>query len=272
LHCYFNHYLKGINRDRLGKIVCRAPDFQRGVWFQHDIFTDSQILWKKEIEFISRNENETLVTASSGTILASLCKKIMSHGLEDLSFAAGIPGTVGGAVIMNAGTGTGTISDHLHSIEILEGGGTIRRVERSQLIFSHRKLEFKSPDLNSTAPSPVILKASFLLKQGSRDKIMTSWQNLMESRKKSQPHGVPSAGCFFKNPATGKAAGALIDSAGLKKRRVGDAMVSDTHANFIVNMGNATANEILTLHDIVRETVKEQFGINLSAEVIIKGE
>ncbi len=230
----------------------------------------SLVKMEKELEFIPQNDHETMVTTSAGTILALMCKKTMAHGLEDLSFAAGIPGTVGGAVIMNAGTGTGTISDHLHSIEIMDNDGTIRRVEKSELLFSHRKLEFIS--LYPESFSPVILKASFLLKKGSRDKILASWDTLMKSRKNSQPHGLPCAGCFFKNPPTGKSAGELIDRAGLKKKRVGDAMVSALHANFIVNMGNATAHDILTLHNIIKESVKEQFGINLSAEVIVKGE
>ncbi len=171
--------------------------------------------------------------------------------------------------MMNAGTGTSTMADHLYSIDILDRSGTIQTLGRSQLIFSHRKLEFPSlPD----EKIPVILSTSFLLKKGNRATIRASWQTLMDKRKASQPHGLASAGCFFKNPATGKSAGELIDKAGLKNRRIGDAMVSEIHANFIVNLGNATAHDILTLHDIIKQTVKEQFDTNLSAEVVIKGE
>lgn len=224
---------------------------------------------RTSMETISGNGNEFLVTASAGTILATLCRKTIEHGLEDLSFTAGIPGTVGGAVMMNAGTGTSTMADHLYSIDILDHSGTIQTLGRSQLIFSHRKLEFPSlPD----EKTPVILSTSFLLKKGNRATIKASWQTLMDKRKASQPHGLASAGCFFKNPATGKSAGELIDKAGLKNRRIGDAMVSGIHANFIVNLGNATAHDILTLHDIIKQTVKEQFDTNLSAEVVIKGE
>ncbi|MBF0199725.1 MAG: UDP-N-acetylmuramate dehydrogenase [Desulfamplus sp.] len=243
------------------------------------------------------NENsQYMVTASAGTILARLCRKTMSEGLGDLSFAAGIPGTVGGAIAMNAGTGTGTISSHLQSIEVLDGDGTIKTVAKDQLYFSHRHLEFSASSLGSremqqndrvkkngvlkeknakaisTAKLPIILKGSFLLQKTDRQKIMESWQAIMEKRKLSQPHGLPCAGCFFKNPAGGKPAGELIDMAGLKKRRVGDAMVSDIHANFIVNLGNASAGDILALMDIITARVEKDFGIILASEVTIKGE
>lgn len=264
----------------------------------------SLVKMEGEVRISSLNKNEFLVKAPAGTILASLCKKTMGHGLEDLSFAAGIPGTVGGAVMMNAGTGTGTISDHLCSIDILNYNGTIHTLNRDQLTFLHRKLEFPSqavkghdsgqaagkaertikkisspcsgssvkPEISKRSFTPVILTASFVLKKGSRDKVTASWKLLMDKRRVSQPHGLASAGCFFKNPANGKSAGELIDKAGLKNRRIGDAMVSEVHANFIVNLGNATAHDILALHDIVKSTVKREFNITLSAEVVIKGE
>lgn len=222
-----------------------------------------------------------IVSVSAGTHLATLCRKTIKLGLEDLSFAAGIPGTVGGAVMMNAGTGLGTISDRLISIDILDPDNNIRTLDRSQLLFSHRKLEFIQPF--SPMFRPIILRASFLLTKGSRDKVEKSWRELIDKRRASQPHGFPSAGCFFKNPdiviqnsslASERviSAGKLIDMAGLKRRRVGDAMVSDRHANFILNLGNATASDILTLRTIVKDTVFEKFGVHLSEEVIIQGE
>ena len=225
------------------------------------------------------------VTASAGMQLSALCKKTMALKLEDLSFAAGIPGTVGGAIMMNAGTGLGTISRHLHSIEILDGHGNVKTLEKCDLKFSHRTLHFpdgmdKDKKLNSKCPerkrfsktSPIILNATFLLTKGNSDKLNAAWQDLMDRRKASQPTGVACAGCFFKNPDDGNPAGWLIDQAGLKKKRVGGAMVSDIHANFIVNTGNATAKDILDLQDIVQKTVKSRFGITLSPEVIITGE
>ncbi|MBF0301599.1 MAG: UDP-N-acetylmuramate dehydrogenase [Desulfamplus sp.] len=222
-----------------------------------------------------------IVSVSAGTSLTALCLKTIKLGLEDLSFAAGIPGTVGGAVMMNAGTGLGTISDRLISIDILDQDNNISTLDRSQLLFSHRKLEFVPPF--TPLFRPIILRASFLLTKGSREKVERSWKNLIQKRRASQPHGFPSAGCFFKNPDIVNStenlinqpiipAGKLIDMAGLKRKRVGDAMVSDRHANFILNLGNATASEILTLRNIVKETVFKKFGVHLSEEVIIQGE
>ncbi|MBF0204982.1 MAG: UDP-N-acetylmuramate dehydrogenase [Desulfamplus sp.] len=230
---------------------------------------------KNEIEIQNLDAEQTLVSVSAGTILAALCRKTIRHGLEDLSFAAGIPGTVGGAVMMNAGTGFGTISDRLISVDILDQDNNLRTLDRSKLLFSHRKLEFLLPssiDGGKKDGKPVIVRASFLLKRGSREKVAQSWISLMNKRRISQPHGIPSAGCFFKNPDFGKSAGQLIDMAGLKKKRVGDAMISDKHANFILNLGNATALEILTLRNVVKETVFEKFAVDLSEEVIIQGE
>ncbi|MBF0229965.1 MAG: UDP-N-acetylmuramate dehydrogenase [Desulfamplus sp.] len=223
---------------------------------------------KNEIQIEDINSKQVKVSASAGTNLSTLCRKTIKLGLEDLSFAAGIPGTVGGAVMMNAGTGLGTISDYLTSIDILDRDNNIKTLDKSELIFSHRKLEFKNFPIK-----PIILRASFLLTKGSREKVENSWRTLIEKRRASQPHGFPSAGCFFKNPDIGDlSAGQLIDMSGLKKKRVGDAMVSDKHANFILNLGNATASEIITLKDIVKESVFQKFGIMLSEEVIIQGE
>lgn len=276
----------------------------------------SLVRMRGEIEMQDLNNGCIVVSVSSGTTLAALCHRTIKLGLEDLSFAAGIPGTVGGAVMMNAGTGFGTISDRLISIDVLDKDNNLNTIDRSALIFSHRKLEFltknqidshcrvslknesclpgiarkpllKSSEINgdkSTSLSladskgnqkelkPVIVRASFLLKKGSREKVQRSWNALINKRKLTQPHGIPSAGCFFKNPGAEKSAGQLIDMAGLKKKRVGDAMVSDKHANFILNLGNATAQDVVTLKNIVKETVFEKFSINLAEEVIIHGE
>lgn len=276
----------------------------------------SLVRMRGEIEMQDLNNGHTVVSVSSGTVLAALCHKTIKHGLEDLSFAAGIPGTVGGAVMMNAGTGSGTISDRLISIDVLDQDNNLNTIDRSALVFSHRKLEFltknqidshckvsvknesclhgiakktlfKSSEINGDKSTslaladrennkkevkPVIVRASFLLKKGNREKVQRSWNTLIDKRKLTQPHGIPSAGCFFKNPGTERSAGQLIDMAGLKRKRIGDAMVSDKHANFILNLGNATAQEVVTLKNIVKETVFEKFSINLSEEVIIHGE
>lgn len=210
---------------------------------------------------------ESLVTASSGVILSTLARFAMAHGLDGFGFAAGIPGTVGGAVMMNAGTAMGTISDALVTLEILCRDGEVRTVDRRELGFSHRNLSF-----NGLGTEGLILGANFLLVQGDKAAMEAKWLGHLEKRRASQPGSAASAGCFFKNPDNERPAGLLIDRAGLKGRRCGNAMVSEAHGNFIVNMGGATASEILTLKHMVETEVKNQFNVDLKPEVIIEGE
>ncbi|MEA1967705.1 MAG: UDP-N-acetylmuramate dehydrogenase [Thermodesulfobacteriota bacterium] len=244
---------------------------------------------------IRKVDNElSLVTASTGTVLAGVAKFAMDHGLEGLGFAAGIPGTVGGAVMMNAGTGMNSMSSIIESVEIVGPDGKVQKIERNDITFSHRTtcfntLNFKSENhgreeivpgnrdislknLNSKSCfKPVIVKASFLLKKGDKERIKKDWQELLKKRKNTQPVLIPSAGCFFKNPGSGRTAGELIDRAGLKGTRVGDAMVSEKHANFILNMGNARAEDILKLKKNVEEKVFKLFSVKLDTEVKIEG-
>ncbi len=211
--------------------------------------------------------DESLVTSPSGVILSTLARFAMDHGLDGFGFAAGIPGTVGGAVMMNAGTAAGTISDYLATLEILCRDGEVRTVDRRELAFSHRKISF-----NGLGPGVLVLAANFLLVQGDKEAMQTKWLAHLEKRRASQPGSAASAGCFFKNPDNERPAGLLIDRAGLKGRRCGNAMVSEAHGNFIVNLGGATASEILTLKRMVETEVKNQFNVDLKPEVKIEGE
>lgn len=217
-----------------------------------------------------KNAQFSIITAFAGTSLTRLCKSAMDNHFGGLAFGAGIPGTVGGAVKMNAGTNTGCIADVLYTMEILDENGKLRTLHRNELTFSHRKLKFNSPVKDPE--SVIIIKASFILENKSNASIDKEWQILLEKRKRTQPQGIPSAGCFFRNPNSTLSAGALIDQAGLKNTRIGDAMVSDKHANFILNLGNATADEIILLADIVKNNVYKHFNVNLTEEVNIKGE
>ena len=171
---------------------------------------------------------------------------------------------------MNAGTGQGCIADVIHSVDILEKEKSLRSIERSALTFSHRKLKFDSSVKNPD--TAVILRTSFLLENENPASLDIKWKTLLNKRKKTQPQGIPSAGCFFKNPDGTLPAGALIDKAGLKKTRIGDAAVSDKHANFILNLGSASAKEIILLSDMIKEAVFKHFNVNLTEEVKIKGE
>ncbi|OQY00877.1 MAG: UDP-N-acetylenolpyruvoylglucosamine reductase [Desulfobacteraceae bacterium 4572_130] len=211
------------------------------------------------------------IEAFAGTLLASVCKFAMENGLKGFEFATGIPGTLGGAVMMNAGTNLGSISDVLLCMDIIEKNGKITKIKKNEIIFSEKAFSFNSClDLKNIIP--VILKASFVLKKGNKEHIRLKINKLLNKRNLTQPILALSAGCFFKNPVSGEKAGKLIEKAGLKGKRIGNAMVSEKHANFIVNLGNSTAKDILELKAYIQKKVFQLFSINLETEVKIKGE
>ncbi|WP_170923637.1 UDP-N-acetylmuramate dehydrogenase [Desulfocicer vacuolatum] len=210
------------------------------------------------------------IQVSAGTILAGLYRETMAQGIGGLGFAAGIPGSVGGAVMMNAGTGEGTMADVVASIDIMDTQKGVITLPRSDLRFSHRCLSF-----NENVPRqqrPILVGATLIMARQDKKEIKAQWQTLLEKRKKCQPVQGAGAGCFFKNPPRGKSAGELIDRAGLKGFKVGNAMVSSKHANFILNMGQATAEDIIKLKHLIEKKVNTQFGIRLENEVKIEGE
>lgn len=219
----------------------------------------------------SINSSEHLVTAFAGTRLAVLCRFAVAHGLEGLSCVTGIPGSVGGAVVMNAGTDIGTLAPAVSSLGIIGRSGVEEEIPREALNFARRSLTI---DLPGYGPEyfPAIVRATFRLRNGNREELEAVSRKLLQRRMATQPVQLASAGCFFKNPSEGEPAGMLIDRAGLKGMRVGDAMVSDVHANYIVNLGNALAEDIILLADKVRKKVSDQFNIQLEPEVRIEGE
>lgn len=206
------------------------------------------------------NENEVQVGA--GMLLFNLVNQLVEKGLAGFEGLYGIPGTLGGAVYMNAGAFEQSISDHLQWVEIVDESGTPRKVEKENLLFRYRWSLFHN------IPDWVILKACFNLENGNKQVLSEKMKDYSSRRKKSQPWDFPSAGSFFKNPA-GRSAGAIIDNAGLKGQAVGGAVVSEIHANFIVNVGGATSSDILELMKIVQHKVYETEGIQLEPEVKI---
>jgi UDP-N-acetylmuramate dehydrogenase len=221
----------------------------------------------KNLALTMTTDQEGIITASSGVILGSAARFAMDRGLTGLEFCAGIPGTVGGAVMMNAGTNLGTISDSLVSLEVVSENGETRTIDRSDIGFVHRKIMFDSPD-----SKVFVLEARFRVFTGDKRQICNQWLSLLKVRHGNQPRAVASAGCFFKNPDGAIPAGKLIDRAGLKGRKFGNAMVSKIHGNFIVNLGGATALELLTLKRIVQDEVRRKFNVDLKPEVKIEGE
>ena len=200
--------------------------------------------------------------AGSGVFLHQFVQQLASQGLTGLEGLAGIPGTVGGALCMNAGAFDQTISDSLEWVEIIDETGSTRRLSKKDLLFRYRWSIFQN------IPDWVIVSAGFKLDQKPSGEIQEALNEFAEKRKKTQPWNYPSAGSFFKNPE-GRSAGALIDHCGLKGRRIGNAMVSEVHANFIINAGGATSSDVTALMKEIQEIVYQREGIRLDPEVRI---
>ena len=203
--------------------------------------------------------NGTQMTAGAGLRLSGLCTAALENGLTGLEFAYGIPGTVGGAVYMNAGAYGGEMKDVLASVRYLTTEGQIVEVPAAELDLSYRHSIFEEN-------GGCILSASFRLEQGDPAAIKARMNELMAKRVDKQPLDKPSAGSTFKRPA-GAFAAALIDQCGLRGYRHGGAAVSDKHCGFVVNLGGATCADVLALCDEVRAVVKEKTGYDLEKEI-----
>ena len=211
------------------------------------------------------------LTAQTGVKLPSLCRYCIERGFAGLNFALGIPATVGGAIVMNAGTARGSMADVLESIGCLQPDGRWVRFDRRELDFSYRCLSWKGSEPNDEGVIPIIVDGSFSLKPGDAKMLADEAEEILKLRAAKQPIDQPSAGCFFKNPTPDRSAGELIEKAGLKGQQIGNARVSTRHANFIVNTGGATARDILSLMELVQKRVAEKFEVELVPEVKIVG-
>jgi UDP-N-acetylmuramate dehydrogenase len=212
-----------------------------------------------------------IVTASASVRMRSLCAYALKQGLEGMNFALGIPGTVGGGIMMNAGTSHGAMENVLESITVLLPTGRTRRIRREQLDFSYRTLSWNSELTEGHYAQTVILDGCFRLRPSDSEKLKKEARKILKARWKKQPMSWPSAGCFFKNPSSGKTAGQLIEMAGLKGKSIGGAEISSKHANFFINRYNASAADFLALMALTEETVSNKFNIDLKREVKIVG-
>lgn len=218
----------------------------------------------KKLESVKRKVGgRHLVFVEAGVYLPQLVKYAARAGISGLEFAAGIPGSVGGAIRMNAGSWGGEIKDRIQSARILDAGGQIRDWDRRELSFNYRSL--------SLPKGNVILSSIFGLEEKDPDSVGAAVTANLVRKRQTQPLRRPSAGSVFKNPV-GESAGKLIDMAGLKSMRRGQAMVSRKHANFIVNMGGATASDVVGLIELVQKGIQDRFGIQLEPEVEIIGQ
>lgn len=210
------------------------------------------------------NEGVCDVCAGAGVMLASLSMRAGKKGFTGLEFANGIPGTVGGAVLMNAGAYGGEIKDTIVAAEVMTKAGEIRRLEKEDLQLAYRhSAMMESGD--------IVLKAYFKLTVRPKLQIFAVMESYRKARQEKQPLEYPSAGSTFKRPE-GYFAGKLIQDAGLQGYCVGGAMVSTKHAGFVINAGGATATDIYQLIQHIQKTVKDKFQVELEPEVRFLGE
>lgn len=211
-----------------------------------------------KIEFLKKE-----IYVQSGAMLGTLVKNTSSRGYCGMESLIGVPGTLGGALIMNAGAHGSEISELLISARTINKNGEIKKYNKNDISFSYR---------HSTFPeNEILLDAKFKIIIGDKNKIVKTKSANSTIRKNTQPLKYRSAGSIFKNPSKKIAAGFLIEKAGLKGLRIGDAEISKKHANFIINHGNAKFIEIMNLINIIKNKVKEKFMINLELEIKIIG-
>lgn len=205
--------------------------------------------------------DDTTVFCGAGATLAYLCKYALNCGLSGLEFAWGIPGTVGGAVFMNAGAYDGEMKNVVHSVSHISPNGEIGRIEKENLNFGYRTSVYRNNNM-------IITGVTLKLKKGNSDEIREKMDDYMSRRSSKQPLEYPSAGSVFKRPE-GNFAGALIEQCGLKGKSCGGAQVSEKHAGFIINKSNATAKNVRDLISEIQTTVSDKTGCNLECELII---
>jgi len=204
------------------------------------------------------------VIAEAGIRLPALAKKVLQHGLSGLEGLSAIPGTLGGALIMNAGAHGDSIGQLVKKVTCMSYQGNILTLEESQLHFTYRQSSLAQQNL-------LVLEAELTLRPDDPGLIKVRMEKCQKERMERQPLNLPNAGSVFKNPA-GYAAGFLIEKGGAKGLRKGGAQVSEKHANFIVNVGNASAQDILELITCVQEKVYQAFNIMLETEIKVLGE
>jgi len=218
-----------------------------------------------------KKDNDIFLEVPTGLKLQRLCLHAVNAGYSGLVFATGIPGTVGGGIFMNAGTSSGSFEDILYSLEAMIPDGRIINFRKNDMQFSYRNFGIDKTLTKFDTRQMIFLKCRLKLGFGDKSDLKKSYDRYSSLRKSKHPLDKNNAGSFFKNPDGEKTAGELIELAGLKGTKAGDAEVSEKHANFLINNGNASSEDMLTLMKIVQQKVKETFGIALKPEVRIIG-
>jgi UDP-N-acetylmuramate dehydrogenase len=209
-----------------------------------------------------REEPDAILYAEGGVLMPALLRQAITRSLSGLEWAAGIPGTVAGCVVMNAGTRLGEMKDTVKAVRLVNPWGRIMDCPAASMSFAYRRTKL---------PRGIVVGVWVQLKPGRREQIEQTVKSYLRYRKETQPLTLPNAGCAFKNPPS-DSAGRLIESVGLKGLRIGDAQVSEKHANFIINVGQARAADVIELIERVRRIVKMETGVRLELELKIVGE
>ncbi len=225
-------------------------------------FNGTVIFTQKHLRHIEL-KNTTTIYAECGVACPSLARFAAKHHLSDAEFFAGIPGTIGGALAMNAGAFGGETWEKVLRVECIDRQGIIHQRSATEFAISYRTVE--------TSREEWFVGASFEFASGDKTNALEKIKHLLDKRAATQPTGVPTCGSVFRNPP-GDYAARLIEACGLKGHQIGGAVVSEKHANFIVNTGTATASDIEQLVDYVAATVLEQQGVQLHREVKVMGE
>jgi UDP-N-acetylmuramate dehydrogenase len=223
------------------------------------------VICTRHLRYAHFDPETARVTVAAGEYLPRLAGQAAARGWSGLEWAVGIPGTVGGAVVMNAGAHTSAISDILVNVHVLDADGTLEILNPEDLDYSYRTSNLQRSDR-------LVVQATFQLQPGHNPaEVKAATRSHLQKRHSSQPYDRPSCGSVFRNPEP-HAAGWLIEQTGLKGHQIGGAQVAQRHANFILNCGEATANDIFRLIHHVQETVNEQWQLWLEPEVRILGE
>lgn len=204
------------------------------------------------------------VTAEAGALLSTVAVRACEAGLAGFEFAAGIPGTIGGAIVMNAGAYDGEMKQVVESVTVLGGDGEIMVLDNETMEFGYRSSIIKNRPF-------IVMEAVLRLEEGDKEQIKGRMEELNKRRREKQPLNYPSAGSTFKRPE-GHFAGKLIMDAGLRGFRIGGARVSEKHCGFVINEGNATATDVADVIDEVIERVRDKFGVTLETEIIKLGD
>ncbi len=264
------YYVTPANCEQISQILalCKAENIPYFVLGNGSNLLVSDAGYDGVVIQIYKNMNQisvdgSVITAQAGILLAQLAKKALENSLAGFEFASGIPGTLGGAVVMNAGAYGGELKDVLVSATVLTPDGEILKLSLEELCLGYRTSIVKEKEY-------IVLEASIKLSEGDKEAIQTRMEELKVQRVSKQPLEFPSAGSTFKRPA-GYFAGKLIQDAGLRGYQVGGAQVAEKHCGFVINRGNATAADVLQLIRDVQNAVFEKFGVQLETEIKFLG-